>query len=611
MSLFPMHKAARAVVSLCRTPRVWLRVYSRKAPHESTVLLLDGSRATLKHPRFDVYDIKNDRSHTCVTLNASEFEHQQTSAANALLQDTTTSRERIVELLLVHDLARVQQFEQLGLNALEHGLELAALTDMLWFEGTEQQEVNIIRVVLSGQLTRSTVAWDAPQYKVKDGLQWKPIDNIEDVKTMLRAIRNWHAPQFEANALPRHDVAHVLSGAGLPFVLAGMAFANAMASPGAVGVIAAEARSVSQLATDTSLVAAALAHEIGHNIGLKHDASKDDNGNGCAEAAKQSTIMSPELDGASRLFSNCSHKELNALLEDLSSAAALATLDGVIPGDGCTANDIDRVCRLSGLFGYCSSGNDGVFCRTCDNGPSCGVIAAAANSCVRPTCTFGRCATVPVNDGTAPMAVLTTGLVLDALASLHDAFQKVFRERNRRLGEQPPEEVAGEGEGSTKILGIAVRDFVAITVGAAFILCCALAALYTKRRTQSARIVLRSDDLSERSARTSRVKARRKKNSAQSTNATTHEDEQHLPSAPPQRMLGGGLTSQGAYDLTNDVLPSVFRAASLSSDFSESAYDTAFPSETTRTFNSFNSMENSDDYSTETQLSANKRTNDY
>lgn len=283
-----------------------------------------------------IYQVKHlaRREGACGVSSDAQHEHKQPDAlvdhllrsVNLNAQPTTphlnqlSASEKWVELLVVNDFAR---YGQLGQETELDSSAIVSLVDDLY---SSAYFAPSLRIVLSGQVTFT----DGDPYTTLGG-------DCEDCRpnevSVVQLLSNFHGWRMsEKQAIQHHDNAQLFSGFDFEGLLLGYAGLGTMC-------IASQSGGVEQISGDHVFSASVVAHEMGHNLGLRHDGVEND----CKPSG---FIMNSLLSNPPDQFSPCSF----SYYED--SVGNFACLDNVpneqwgdsVCGNGFTEEGEDCDC---------------------------------------------------------------------------------------------------------------------------------------------------------------------------------------------------------------------------------------------------------------------------
>eukprot|EP01006_Ploeotia_vitrea_P031420 TRINITY_DN63741_c0_g2_i2.p1 TRINITY_DN63741_c0_g2~~TRINITY_DN63741_c0_g2_i2.p1 ORF type:complete len:961 (+),score=417.64 TRINITY_DN63741_c0_g2_i2:424-2883(+) len=230
----------------------------------------------------------------------------------------TVTATKYVELLIVNDMARSTLIAaQTSLTPEESSLAIANLADGYYKDSpklTESPYTIAIRVVLVAQLTFTDVNPDP----------WTPAlvgggNTDVQVNSLLETFRSWESNAASASQQPgfEHDNAQLITGREVDGDVVGLAQLSALCTASSSGYAQCVNGHVSpNVPYSDAFVSQTLAHELGHNLGMRHDDEDDQFNPVLPECTAVNYIMSSTSSSQSppNRFSRCSALKFNSFL---------------------------------------------------------------------------------------------------------------------------------------------------------------------------------------------------------------------------------------------------------------------------------------------------------
>eukprot|EP01083_Nonionella_stella_P084365 233518_1 len=337
------------------------------------------------------YDGAANISDSAFLQEIQEYSLSEKNAPRISLQQTT---QKYTEMYIFNDHSRFRGFssqEACETNTLELMNVVSAKYQLNTFSDP-------VQVSLVGQVT----------FPIQDPWTLRTLSDGVSVspEEMLTDFRNYRAQI--SGSLTRHDVAHVLSHLNFDGFTIGLAFVGTMCRDPSRTV------GVNMVTFTDAYDASIVAHELGHNFGMRHD----DDTNGCPSTGFiMASSGNPNLLPPTQ-FSSCSRLVMNSYLDSVFSTCLndqpSAVVGNSICGNGireageqcdCGSNDCSelddccdgRFCILK-IEARCST-SDACCSATCNFLPTGTLCRSSANSCdIGPEFCSGAAAECPQND---------------------------------------------------------------------------------------------------------------------------------------------------------------------------------------------------------------------
>lgn len=298
----------------------------------------------------------NPAGATAVKPSSSSQSSPSSSSSSSTSFTAQATTEAWIELLLASDHRRYLQH---GSNTEQSAATLANTVSALYVAAAFTPP---IRVVLVAQVTFAT----GDPWPVTLGSCTSCASNEVGVSDLLSKWNSWRSDSTKA---PAHDSGHLLSGYDFESQVLGYAGVGAMCSTAQSGGID------QTVGLEPAMAAAVVAHELGHNLGSRHDSQ----GNDCpARGYIMNAIIS--LNQPPTEFSTCTHDTLRTTVDSRMSCLWEAPTkqwnaqptcgNGLVEeGEQCDCGQVD-----------CSSVD------ACCDGSTCTFVPGATCSATQPCC---------------------------------------------------------------------------------------------------------------------------------------------------------------------------------------------------------------------------------